>query len=60
MSMKEDARTYSTEKVEIGLSEEEGGTIRKVRPRPKRKKMQKTAGEPATLATLRHSETLTD
>jgi 2-keto-4-pentenoate hydratase len=41
-----DARTFSTEKVEMSLREGEDRTSWKVRPPPKRKKeTQKTAGE---------------
>jgi hypothetical protein len=44
----------------IGLQEVGDWTFWNVRPLPKCKKVQKTAGEPETLGPLQHSETLTD
>jgi hypothetical protein len=43
----------------IGLKDVGDWTFWKVRPPPKRKKAQKTAGDPESLGSLLHSETLT-
>jgi hypothetical protein len=51
-------KTKATKQI-IRPREVEDWTFCKVWPPPKRKKMQKTAGEPESLETSRHSETLT-